>query len=199
MLLTSMNFTLPAEGCATGCSVTRTAVGVFVSIEALDSPRNSTSRAILMVARAFFLPYMQRAANNIGNVSNLLVNHRHCQSVSFSKVFGDLLESIHHTYSMYEYIFSVQFCIFILIYELLQQHIREAKKAKILSKERSSPQPCPPSTNSPATSKDTSCEEFGYMLGVIYICLDICVSWILTKEESTQPTQSCSSKGKVQV
>lgn len=77
--------------------------------------------------------------------------------------------------------------------------IDEAKKAKILSKERSSPQPCPPSTNSPATSKDTSCEEFGYMLGVIYICLDICVSWILTKEESTQPTQSCSSKGKVQV
>lgn len=124
MLLTSTYFMLPAEGCATGCSVTRTAVGVFVSIEALDSPRNSTSRAILMAARAFFLPYMQRAANNIGNVSNLLVNHRHCQSVSFSKVFGDLLESIHHTYSMYEYIFSVQFCIFILIYELLQQHIR---------------------------------------------------------------------------
>ena len=69
MLLTSTYFMLPAEGCATGCSVTRTAVGVFVSIEALDSPRNSTSRAILMAARAFFLPYMQRAANNIVSLS----------------------------------------------------------------------------------------------------------------------------------
>ena len=42
----------------------------------------------------------------------------------------------------------------------------EGENIKILSKERSSPQQSPPSTTSPAPSKDTSCEEVGYILGV---------------------------------
>ena len=70
----------------------------------------------------------------------------------------------------------------------------KSPKAKSLSKERVSPQSCPStSTTSPSTSKDSSCEKKWILCGFFVI------RWILTKKKSTQPSQSCSSKGKVQV
>ena len=117
MLLTSTYFMLPAERCLAGCSVTRTAVGVFVSREALDSPRNSTSGAILMAATG--LSFYPTTCNEQPIILAMwAISLLIAVTVSPLSPFQKFSGTFHYLFnlsavSVYEYIFSVSVLYFL--------------------------------------------------------------------------------------